>query len=183
MTPIIFTKKIDEEYFWFNMVSGGFVGVIFVNPKKEIMFQKETGKDLFRFPGGGIDSEDGDLIGLKSQKDFLKVAKRTAVREIKEETGKIINPNRLQLVGISNGNNEKDPKGGQVHMRVFFSYEFLLGEDFPNGIHEMEEDSHLEQYEYRWVPVQNGRADLEGKYVKVSKLHFAALIRFLRAPH
>lgn len=181
MTPIIFTKKFkDEGDLWFNMVSGGFVGVILVNPNKEIMCQKETGKDLFRFPGGGIDAEDGSLIGLKSQQDLLNVAKKTAVREVKEETGSIIDPSRLRLIGFSNGDNEKDPKGGQIHARIFFSYEFLSEENMPSGMREAMEDLHLEKYEYRWVPVQDGKADLLGRFVKLSKLHFAALIAFLR---
>ena len=44
------------------------------------------------------------------------------------ETGIIINSSRLRFIGFSNGDNEKDPKGGQIHVRIFFSYEFLAGE-------------------------------------------------------
>jgi 8-oxo-dGTP pyrophosphatase MutT (NUDIX family) len=183
MTPIIFTKKFDEELLWFNMLSGGFVGVILINFVQgitEIMFQKELDKGLFRCLGGGIDDGDGSLIGLKSQQDFLRVVKKTAIREAEEEAGISIDPSRLKLVGFSQADDEKDPKGGKVYMRTFLSYELLPGEKIPNGIRETQEEGHLEQYEYRWVPVQNGRADLEGKCVKVSKLHFAALITFLR---
>ena len=186
MAPIIFTNKIDEGLLWFNLVSGGFVGVIFIRTNgkiKEIMCQKETGKDLFRFPGGGIDKEDGSLVGLKYQNEFLMIAKNTAIREAKEETGFEINASRLKLIGISKGENEKDEKGGQVHARIFFSYEFLEGEKTPEGFYNSIEDGKPVSYEYRWASIKDGRVDLEGRCVKLSKLHFVALIRFLRAPH
>ncbi len=182
MTPIIFTKKFDEGNLWFNMISGIFVGIIFINPNKEIMCQKETGKDLFRMTGGGDDPEDGSLIGLKSQQDFLNLAKKTAFREAKQETGSIIDLSRLRLIGFSEDKNEKDPKGGQIHMRTFFSYEFLPGEEMPSGTREVIEDGKLEKFEYRWVPVYDGKADLQGKFIKLSPLHFWALVTFLRAP-
>ena len=184
MTPIIFTNHIDEEYLWFGLVSGGFVGVIFIRSKgkrKEIMCQKESDKEYFRFPGGGVDAEDGSLAELKSQDELLTVAKKTAVREVKEETGFQINHSRLKLIGISKGENEKDEKGGQIHVRIIFSYEFFEGEETPSGSHQIIEDSHLEKYEYRWVPIHNGRADLEDAQVKLSRLHFFALVRYLRA--
>ena len=184
MTPIIFTNYIDEGLIWFDMISGGFVGVIFKNTEGQILCQKETGKVLFRFPGGGIDERDGSLFGLKSWKNLLALAKKTAIRESEEEAGIIITDvSRLRLVGISKGENEQDEKGGQVHVRIFFSYEFLPGEKIPNGFQEVIEDKYLKKYEYFWVPIKDGKADLLGSLVKLSRLHFIALVRYLRASH
>jgi len=182
-TPIIFKNYIDEGNFWFNLVSGGFVGIIFINPQGQFLCHKETEKHRFRFPGGGIDPEDGSLIGIKSKEEFLEIAKKTAVREAKEEIGQDIDSSRLQLIGFSEGDNDKDEKGGQVHIRVFFLYHFLSGEEIPNKSRETIEDSKVVKYEYRWVSIKDGRADLEEAQVRLSDLHFAALVRYLRASH
>jgi 8-oxo-dGTP pyrophosphatase MutT (NUDIX family) len=183
MTPIIFTNYIDEGNFWFNLVSGGFVGIIFINPQGQFLCHKETDKLRFRFPGGGIDLEDGSLIGVQSKEAFLEITKKTAVREAKEEIGQDINSSRLKLIGFSEGKNDKDEKGGQVHIRVFFFYHFFPGEKVPNESREILEDSRIIKYEYRWVSIKNGRADLEEAQVRLSDLHFAALVRYLRASH
>ena len=182
-TPIIFKNYIDEGNFRCYLVSGGFVGVIFINPQGQFLCHKETGKHRFRFPGGGIDPEDGSLFEVQSKTEFLEIAKKAATREAKEEIGQDIDSSRLQLVGISEDKNQEDEKGGQVFLRTFFYYKFLEGEKTPDGFREVIENSRPVKYEYRWVPIENGRADLGGTQVRLSDLHFFALVRYLRASH
>lgn len=180
MTPVIFTKKVDEFIFAFKCLVGGFVGVILVNPDGKIICQKETNKDHFRFAGGGIDSEDGDLFEANSQEDFLEIARKTAVREVKEECGLSIDTSRLRFLGFSMTEDEKDREGGKSYMRTFFSYKFLPKEKVPDNQWSSEENGEKIEYQFYQIPVEKKRANLEG--VRLSNLHFAALIAFLRAP-
>ncbi|HNW96719.1 MAG TPA: NUDIX hydrolase [Candidatus Paceibacterota bacterium] len=180
MTPVIFTKKVDEFTFEFKLLSGGFVGVILVTPNGKIVCQKETNKDYFRFPGGGIDQEDGDLFEANSQEDFLGIARKTAVREVKEECGLSIDISRLRFLGFSMTEDEKDREGGKSYMRTFFSYKFLPEEKILGNQWSSEENGERIEYQFRQIPVEKKRANLEG--IRLSSLHFAALIAFLRAP-
>lgn len=177
---LIFTKKVDEFTFAFKCLSGGFVGVVLVTPDGNVICQKETGKSYFRFPGGGICPEDGDLFEANSQEDFLEMAKKAAVREIEEETGSVIDASRLQLLGFSTTEDEQDKGGGKSYMRTFFSYKFLPGEKIPSGQWQSQENEEKVEYQFYQIPIQQKRASLEG--IRLSGLHFAALIAFLRAP-
>jgi 8-oxo-dGTP pyrophosphatase MutT (NUDIX family) len=177
---LIFTKKVDEFFFAFKCLSGGFVGVVLATPDGNVICQKESGKSYFRFPGGGIDLEDGDLFEANSQEDFLGIARKTAVREVREECGISIDISRLQLLGFSMVEDEQDREGGKSYMRTFFSYRFLPGEEIPSGHWTSEENGEKVEYQFYQIPVQQKRASLEG--IRLSGLHFAALIAFLRAP-
>ena len=179
MTPSIFTKKVDEFTFAFKCLSGGFVGVVLVTPDGNVICQKENGKSYFRFPGGGIDLEDGDLFEANSQEDFLGIAKKTAVREVQEECGLTIDIARLQLLGFSMVEDEQDKGGGKSYMRTFFSYQLLPEERKPDNW-VSEENGEKVEYQFYQIPIQQKRASLEG--IRLSGLHFAALIAFLRAP-
>ena len=176
---LIFTKKVDEFLFAFKCLAGGFVGVVLVTPDGNVICQKETGKNHFRFTGGGIDLEDGDLFEANSQEDFLGIARKTAVREVKEECGLSIDASHLRLIGFSMVEDEKDKNGGKSYMRTFFSYQLLPEERKPDKW-VSEENGERIDYEFHQIPVEKKRANLEG--IRLSGLHFAALIAFLRAP-
>lgn len=180
-----FITEIDEQLLKSKSIHDGFVGIIPIDPTGEIVCQNEIDEEhpkrFSRFTGGRKDPVDGDLSAVNSQKEFLEIAKATAAREFQEETGVDIDPSRLRLVGFSMGDDEKNPQNGKVYMRTFFSYRFLLREKLPGSKWSSIDNGKKVEYQFHRFSVKDSRANLDG--IRLSNLHFAALIAFLRGSH
>lgn len=100
--PVLFRMALDERISHIPFIQTG-AAVIIENENKEILLQERTDRNQWGLPGGCQDLGE-DL-------------RFTAVREAKEETGLILNPDELELIDTLSGESRKNsyPNGDIVY--------------------------------------------------------------------
>ena len=100
--PVLFRMALDERISHIPFIQTG-AAVIIENENKEILLQERTDRNQWGLPGGCQDLGE-DL-------------RFTAVREAKEETGLMLNPDELELIDTLSGESRKNsyPNGDIVY--------------------------------------------------------------------
>lgn len=100
--PVLFRMALDERISHIPFIQTG-ADVIIENENKEILLQERTDRNQWGLPGGCQDLGE-DL-------------RFTAVREAKEETGLMLNPDELELIDTLSGESRKNsyPNGDIVY--------------------------------------------------------------------
>lgn len=121
-------SKVGQEPIILN-----FVGGCIRNDNGEILLQKRKDKNVWGFPGGAIE------IGESAQE--------TAIREIKEETGLDVFPQKM--IGVYTGYFDEYPNGDKAQViSIFFDLEIVGG----NLIESNDETLELKFFDEKSIP-------------------------------
>lgn len=100
--PVLFRMALDDRISHIPFIQTG-AAIIIRNEKGQILLQERTDRNKWGLPGGCQDLGE-DL-------------RNTAVREVYEETGIMINPNEIELIDTLSGSSRKNsyPNGDIVY--------------------------------------------------------------------
>jgi 8-oxo-dGTP pyrophosphatase MutT (NUDIX family) len=149
----------------------------------------EDKKPNWRFVGGKVEEQDDakGVLRVLSEKggvgvnyqDLVALTRVAIKREVLEESGNVINPERVKFVCAFLDNDEKNPG---LHLQVFLEYKLKEKEDWKfDPKQPSSEEERIVQY--NWMEVsydaetQRIRTD---PFVKMSRAHFLAALQFAR---
>ncbi|MCL4437521.1 hypothetical protein M1513_00585 [Patescibacteria group bacterium] len=166
-----------------------FVGII-VRRGNKVFIISEDKKPEPRLIGGKVDKQDDQkgvlpalgekgIAGVNYQ-DLIAIIRVAIKRETLEESGNVIDVERVKFAYARLGDDEKNP--GKLHLQIFFDYKLKENEEWK--FNPQQPPSEEEKVvKYSWVSIgydnETKRISLD-PYVKVTFSHFKALLQFAR---